>query len=47
MADWMEEYTATDDLNQQYSLLRSEITRLRGRRDEIEFFDSEVVRSNL
>lgn len=47
MTDWMEEYTATDDLNQKYSLLRAEITRLRGRRDDIEFFDSEAVRSDL
>jgi hypothetical protein len=47
MTDWMEEYTATDDLNQKYSLLRTEITRLRGRRGDVEFFDSEAVRSNL
>lgn len=47
MTDWMEEYTATDDLNQKYSLLRAEIKRLRGRRDDIEFFDSEAVRSDL
>ena len=47
MTDWMGEYTATDDLNQKYSLLRAEITRLRGRRDDIEFFDSEAVRSDL
>lgn len=47
MTGWMEEYTATDDLNQKYSLLRAEITKLRGRRDDIEFFDSEAVRSDL
>lgn len=47
MTDWIGEYTATVDLNQKYSLLRAEITKLRGRRDDIQFFDSEAVRSDL
>jgi len=47
MAGWMEEYAGTDDPNQKYSLLRAEITGLRGRRDEIEFFDSKAVRGDL
>lgn len=47
MTDWVEEYTETDDVNLKYDILRAEITRLRGRRDDIEFFDSEAVRSTL
>lgn len=43
MTTWTEEYTETDDPNQKYKLLRAEITRLRGRRDSIEFFDEEAV----
>lgn len=47
MSDWVEAYTETDDLNQRYDLLRSEITRLRGQRDDIEFFDEEAVVADL
>jgi|GEM_PF-3202221 len=47
MPDWIEEYTRADDPNRKYSLLRAEITRLRGRRDEIEFFDSAAVAETI
>ncbi|WP_436928082.1 hypothetical protein [Halosimplex amylolyticum] len=47
MTDWIAEYTDTDDLNRKYELLRAEISRLRGRRDDIEFFDEEAVGRTL
>lgn len=47
MADWREEYTETDGLNQRYGLLREEMTRLRGQRDDIEFFDPDAVGSDI
>ena len=47
MTDWTDEYAATDDLNKKYSLLRAEISRLRGRRDDIEFFNSDAIRCDL
>lgn len=47
MTDWIEEYAETEDLNRKYDLLRGEITRLRGRRDDVEFFDGEAVRSDV
>ncbi|WP_158058127.1 hypothetical protein [Halorussus halophilus] len=47
MTDWAEEYAETDDLNEKYGLLRAEITRLRGRRDDVEFFDTDAVRSDV
>lgn len=47
MTDWIEGYTETDDLNQKYKLLCREITRLRARRDNIEFFDPDAVRSDV
>lgn len=43
MTDWIEEYTETEDSNEKYDLLRAEMTRLRGRRDAVEFFDEEAV----
>lgn len=43
MTDWMQEYATTDCLNRKYGILREEITRLRGRREEIEFFDRDAV----
>ncbi len=43
MTDWLQEYAETDDLNEKYRLLRRELTRLRGQRDEIEFFDTDAV----
>lgn len=47
MADWIKEYSETDDLNQKYRSLREEITRLRGQRDDIEFFDPDTVGSDI
>lgn len=47
MNDWVDEYAETDDLNRKYELLREEITDLRGRRDEIEYFDEEAVESDV
>ena len=47
MANWMEEYAKTDDSNRKYDLLRAEVTRLRGQRDSIEFFDEDAVRSDV
>lgn len=43
MTDWMEEYTEVEDLNEKYGLLRAEMTRLRGQRDDVEFFDRDAV----
>lgn len=43
MDDWMEEYAESDDPNRKYELLRDQATRLRGRRDQIEFFDRDDV----
>jgi len=47
MADWLAAYAETEDLNEKYSHLRAEMARLRGRRDDIEFFDDEAVRSDV
>lgn len=47
MTDWMSEYVETDDLNLKYRLLRAEMARLRGRRDEIEFFDEAAVAKDI
>lgn len=47
MTTWIEEYTETDDPNRKYELLRAEITRLRGQRDDIEFFDEDAVRRDV
>lgn len=43
MTNWMQEYADADDPNRKYGLLRAEITRLRGRRDDVEFFDPDAV----
>lgn len=47
MTDWITAYRETDDLNEKYSLLRREITRLRGRRDDAKFFDPDAVGSDV
>lgn len=47
MTDWMESYAATDDLNERYLVLRAEMERLRGRREDIEFFDVDDVRADI
>ena len=47
MTDWMGAYTDTDDVNRKYKLLRTEMTRLRGQRDDIEFFDTDAVSSDI
>lgn len=47
MADWREKYAETEDLNQRYGLLREEMTRLRGQRNDIEFFDADAVGSDI
>ena len=47
MSDWMASYAETDDLNRKYQLLRAEATRLRGRREEVEFFDDEAVNADV
>lgn len=47
MTDWIEEYADADDPNRKYRLLRSEMTRLRGRRDDAEFFDPDAVRRDV
>lgn len=47
MTDWMEEYAETESLNRKYGILREEITRLRRRREEIEFFDREAVADSI
>lgn len=47
MSDWMEEYATTDNLNRKYGLLRTEITRLRGQREEIEFYDPDEVMKDV
>ncbi|WP_415380920.1 hypothetical protein [Halosimplex sp. TS25] len=47
MTDWIAEYTETEDLNRKYELLRAEISRLRGQRDDIEFFDDDAVERTL
>lgn len=45
--DWMDEYADTEDLNEKYDMLRSEMARLRGRREDIEFFDAAEVRADI
>lgn len=47
MTEFLDAYTESGDLNEQYGLLRDEIARLRGRRDEIEFFDEGAVRADV
>lgn len=47
MTDWTKEYAETEDLTEKYDLLRTEITRLRGQRDKIEFFDEEAVERDI
>lgn len=47
MTDWLEEYAELEDPNRKYELLREEATRLRGQRDEIEFFDRDEVAKTI
>lgn len=47
MTDWMEEYAGTDDPNRQYELLRAEAAGLRGRRDDVEYYDPDAVRDDV
>lgn len=47
MTDWMDEYAATDDLNEKYTILREELTRLRGRGGVSEFFDRDAVAETI
>lgn len=47
MSEFLDAYTETDDLNEQYGLLKDEIARLRGRRDDIEFFDEDAVEADV
>lgn len=42
-----EEYADTDSHNQKYRLLRDELARLRGQRDEVEYFDEEAVKRDV
>lgn len=43
MTDWIDAYTDTDDLNEKYGHLRTQIATLRARRDDIEYFDEDAV----
>ncbi|MXR21601.1 hypothetical protein [Halobacterium bonnevillei] len=47
MTGFLDAYAGTDDLNEQYGLLKDEIARLRGRRDDIEFFDEDAVEADV
>lgn len=47
MTEWMDAYATTESLNEKYGILREEITRLRGRREDIEFFDREAVAETI
>ncbi|NHN41460.1 hypothetical protein G9C85_07385 [Halorubellus sp. JP-L1] len=43
MTDWVDAYVDATDSNRKYELLREEMTRLRGRRNDVEFFDESAV----
>jgi hypothetical protein len=43
MTDFLDAYADATDSNRQYDLLRDELARLRGRRDDVEYFDEEAV----
>jgi hypothetical protein len=47
MTNWIEEYVKIDNLNQRYKSLRTKMTGLRSQRDEIKFFDSDEVSSDI
>lgn len=47
MGTLFEEYTDADSHNQRCKLLREELARLRGQRDEVEYFDEEAVKRQL
>jgi hypothetical protein len=47
MTEFLDAYAETDDLNEQYGLLKDEISDLRGRRDAIEFFDEDAVEADV
>jgi len=47
MTEWLAEYEESEDANEQYGLLREELTRLRGRREESAFFDPDAVREDV
>jgi hypothetical protein len=47
MTGWTDEYLGTEDPNRRYELLRAEAARLRGRRDEIEYYDPGAVRDDV
>lgn len=47
MTEFLDAYSETGDLNERYGLLTDEIARLRGRRDDIEFFDEERVEADV
>lgn len=47
MTDWLAAYEESEDTNEQYGLLRAELTRLRGRREESAFFDPDAVRADV
>jgi len=43
MTGFLDAYAESDDVNEQYALLRDELARLRGLREEDAFFDPEAV----
>lgn len=47
MGTLVEEYADADSHNQRYRLLREELARLRGQREEVEYFDEEAVKRQL
>lgn len=47
MPEWFDAYAATDDPNEQYGVLREEMARLRGRRDDIEFYEPDAVKQDV
>jgi hypothetical protein len=43
MTDFLDAYAAADDANRQYALLRDELARVRGRREDDAFYDPDAV----
>lgn len=43
----MNDYADTDDLNEKYGHLRAQMADLRGRRDDIEYFDEHAVEDDI
>ena len=47
MADFLDAYAEADDANRQYALLREELARVRGRREDDAFYDPDALSETI